>query len=127
MHHDQTANITLYGISNCDTVKKARAWLDTQALAYTFHNFKKDGVTPAMIQSWLEDLDWTILLNRKGTTWRALPEERKAAIIDAPSAIALMCESPSVIKRPVLIIGNTDAQHCKVGFSDALYQQIFKK
>ncbi|NMM38519.1 MAG: ArsC family reductase [Glaciimonas sp.] len=127
MHHDQTANITLYGIPNCDTVKKARAWLDAQALAYTFHNFKKDGVTPAMIQSWLEDLDWTILLNRKGATWRALPEERKAAIIDAPSAIALMCESPSVIKRPVLTIGDADAQHCKVGFSDALYQQIFKK
>lgn len=124
--HHQTASITLYGIPNCATVKKARVWLDTHAIVHTFHNFKKDGVTPAMIESWLKNCDWEVLLNRKGTTWRALPEERKAAIIDVPSAIALMCESPSVIKRPVLTIGNAAAQESHVGFSDILYQQIFK-
>ncbi|MGV8900169.1 MAG: ArsC family reductase [Burkholderiaceae bacterium] len=121
-----TANITLYGIPNCATVKKARAWLDTHAIAHTFYNFKKDGVTPAMIESWLKNCDWEVLLNHKGTTWRALSEERKTAIIDAPSAIALMCESPSAIKRPVLTIGNAATQKSHVGFSDALYQQIFK-
>ncbi len=122
----QTASIVLHGIPNCDTVKKTRNWLNTHAIVHTFHNFKKDGVTPAMIESWLKNCDWEVLLNRKGTTWRALSEERKAAIIDAPSAIALMCESPSAIKRPVLTIGNAAAQESHVGFSDALYQQIFK-
>ena len=121
--HDQT--ITLYGIPNCDTVKKARTWLDAHALAHTFHNFKKDGVKPTMVQSWLKDNNWEGLLNRKGTTWRALADARKACIIDASSAIALMCEAPSVIKRPVLTIGNAATQHSHVGFSDALYQQIF--
>ena len=118
-------NITLYGIPNCDTVKKARNWLDAHALAHVFHNFKKDGVTPAMIGTWLKECEWEVLLNRKGTTWRALDDARKAAIVDAPSAIALMCEAPSVIKRPVLVIGNDAAQHVHAGFSDALYQQIF--
>lgn len=118
-------HITLYGIPNCDTVKKARHWLDAHALAYAFHNFKKDRVTPALAESWLQHNDWATLLNRKGTTWRALDDARKAAIVDAPSAIALMCETPSVIKRPVLVIGNDAARHVHVGFSDALYQQIF--
>ncbi|MGV8894677.1 MAG: ArsC family reductase [Burkholderiaceae bacterium] len=129
MDHSQIASIVLYGIPNCDTVKKARAWLDANAQAYTFHNFKKDGVTPALILSWLQNNDWEVLLNRKGTTWRTLPEERKAAIIDASSAIALMCESPSVIKRPVLAlvtdIGGQNQSH--IGFSDTFYQQIFNK
>lgn len=123
--HDRT--ITLYGIPNCDTVKKARAWLDAHALAHTFHNVKKDGVTPAMIQSWLKDNDWEVLLNRKGTAWRALADARKTHIIDAGSAIALMCESPSIIKRPVLTIGNAAEQHTHVGFSDVLYEQIFTR
>ena len=120
-------NITLYGIPNCDTVKKARIWLDAHALAHVFHNFKKDGLTPAMIQPWLQDNEWEAVINRKGTTWRALDDVRKVAIVDAVSAIALMCEAPSVIKRPVLTltIGNNVAQYVHVGFSDVLYQQIF--
>lgn len=120
-------NLTLYGIPNCDTVKKARNWLDAHALAYVFHNFKKDGVTPALIGTWLQKSEWEVLLNRKGTTWRALDDARKATIVDAASAIALMCETPSVIKRPVLVLaaGNDGVQHVHVGFFDALYQQIF--
>jgi len=124
---NQCDRVTLYGIPNCDTVKKARNWLDARALAHTFHNFKKDGVTPALIEAWLGDIGWEALINRKGTTWRALDAARKAAVVDATSAVALMCEAPSVIKRPVLTIGNATAQHVNVGFSEVLYQQIFQK
>jgi len=113
----------LYGIPNCDQVKKARTWLNVQAAPHDFHDFKKAGITRDVIESWLRDVAWDVLVNRKGTTWRALPEERKAAIVDAAGAIELMIESTSVIKRPVLqIAGKT-----YVGFSDELYQQIFKK
>lgn len=115
--------ITLYGIPNCDTVKKARTWLDAQGLQYTFHDFKKAGISRELIQSWLDDVAWDVLVNRKGTTWRALADDRKAAITDADSATELMLESPSVIKRPVLAA----AGRTHVGFSDALYQQIFVK
>ncbi|MDB5728113.1 MAG: ArsC family reductase [Noviherbaspirillum sp.] len=115
--------ITLHGIPNCDQVKKARTWLDAHGVAYTFHDFKKAGLTREMIGRWLADTAWDVLVNRKGTTWRALPDERKAAISDAASATQLMLEAPSIIKRPVL----TGAGATQVGFSDALYQQIFKK
>jgi arsenate reductase len=115
--------ITLYGIPDCDTVKKARSWLDTHGVSYTFHDFKKSGVSDNLIQEWLRDIAWDVLVNRKGTTWRALSDERKAAITDNKSATALMIESPSIIKRPVLA-GNGKTH---IGFSDELYQQIFKK
>jgi arsenate reductase len=114
--------ITLYGIPNCDQVKKARNWLDAHGLAYVFHDFKKAGVSPALIQHWLHHVGWELLLNRKGTTWRAVPDARKADIVDAQSAIALMLESPSIIKRPVLVTQST----VHLGFSDDTYQQIFK-
>lgn len=115
--------VTLYGIPNCDTVKKARTWLDRNGVAYTFHDFKKAGLTPAHVDGWLKQVEWDVLVNRKGTTWRALPDERKAAVADASSAAALMLESPSVIKRPVLEYNG----QTHVGFSDANYQQIFNK
>lgn len=115
--------ITLYGIPNCDTVKKARTWLNDHGREFHFHDFKKAGLTPAIVQSWLKQVDWEVLVNRKGTTWRALPDERKAAIVDLESAIALMLESPSVIKRPVLVSGAS----VHVGFTDELYQQFFQK
>jgi arsenate reductase (glutaredoxin) len=115
--------VTLYGIPNCDTVKKARTWLDQNGVAYTFHDFKKAGLTPALVDGWLKQVDWEVLVNRKGTTWRVLPDERKAAVADAGSAAALMLEAPSVIKRPVLDCNGTT----HVGFSDANYQQIFNK
>jgi arsenate reductase len=116
-------SITLYGIPNCDTVKKARTWLDANNTAYTFHDFKKNGITQELIAGWLKDVPWDVLVNRKGTTWRQLTDEQKAAVIDDASATELMLASPSVIKRPVLAgKGKTS-----VGFSDDLYQQIFKK
>lgn len=117
------APIVLYGIPNCDTVKKARAWLQQQGIAHTFHDFKKAGITRELIESWLAQVEWDVLVNRKGTTWRGLNDERKAAVTDAASATELMLESPSVIKRPVVVTNGTT----HVGFSDALYQQVFKK
>lgn len=115
--------VILYGIPNCDTVKKARTWLDQHAIAYTFHDFKKAGLAPALVSGWMNDVSWDVLVNRKGTTWRGLSDDDKNAVVDAPSAAALMLRSPSVIKRPVLSFGG----NTHVGFSDALYQQIFKK
>jgi len=114
---------TLYGIPNCDTVRKARTWLDQRGISYTFHDLKKAGITREQVDRWLATVGWEVLVNRKGTTWRALSDERKAAVNDAASAAALMIEVPSVIKRPVLCTGD----NAHVGFSDALYQQIFEE
>jgi arsenate reductase len=115
--------ITLYGIPNCDQVKKARTWLEAHGVTYTFHDFKKAGISRDMVNGWLTHVAWDVLVNRKGTTWRALTDERKAAIADSKSATDLMLESPSIIKRPVL--AGVNGAH--VGFSDDLYKQIFKK
>ena len=115
--------ITLYGIPNCDQVKKARNWLAENALPYTFHDLKKSGIDHALAQSWLEQVGWERLINRRGTTWRALTLARQAAIVDAASAQALMIELPSVVKRPVLVIGAT----LLVGFDAAIYQQTLQK
>jgi arsenate reductase len=112
---------TLYGIPNCDTVKKARAWLAARAQPADFHDFKKQGLERATVAAWLEQLDWELLVNRKGTTWRKLPDERRAAVLDKASALELMLEFPSVIKRPVLQV----AGKLSVGFSDEQYRQIF--
>ena len=112
---------TLYGIPNCDTVKKARTWLQDHGIDFTFHDFKKQGLTPELVTTWLQELDWTTLVNRKGTTWRNLPDERKAAIVDADSAMALMLENPSVIKRPVV----QGAGLVTVGFSPAAFEEKF--
>jgi arsenate reductase (glutaredoxin) len=115
--------ITLYGIPNCDTVKKARIWLDRRGIAHVFHDFKKSGVSRELVNEWLKEVGWDVLVNRKGTTWRGLSDERKAAVVDANSAVDLILESPSLVKRPVLASGG----NIHVGFSDELYQQIFKK
>jgi arsenate reductase len=93
---------TLYGIPNCDTVKKARGWLLENGVDFAFHDFKKQGLDEATAARWLAQLGWETLVNRKGTTWRNLPDERKAAVVDNASALALMLEHSSVIKRPVL-------------------------
>jgi len=114
--------LTLYGIPNCDTVKKARTWLEANGIDYTFHDFKKAGLSEDLVKWWLKDVDWEVLVNRKSTTWRGLDEARKASIVDAKSAATLMLEMPSIIKRPVLSHKGTH-----VGFTPELYQQIFKK
>jgi len=93
---------TLYGIPNCDTVKKARAWLADHNVAYVFHDFKKQGVPADRIDHWLGELGWEKLVNRKGNTWRQLDRSVQAGVSDAASARALMLEHASVIKRPVV-------------------------
>lgn len=113
---------TLYGIPNCDTVKKARTWLAAQSQDVDFHDFKKLGLARATVESWLKQLDWEVLVNRKGSTWRQLPDQRRAAVTDKASALELMLEFPSVIKRPVL----QGAGKISVGFSDVQYSEIFK-
>ena len=93
--------IQLYGIPNCDTVKKARKWLDAQSIDYAFHDYKKEGADPARLASWSDAVGWEVLLNKRGTTFRKLDDEAKADI-DREKAIALMAEHPSMIKRPVV-------------------------
>ena len=91
----------LYGIPNCDTVKKARTWLDAQGLAYAFHDYKKAGADPARLAAWCDAAGWEKVLNRAGTTFKKLPEADKAAL-DAKKAVAVMTANPSCIKRPIV-------------------------
>jgi arsenate reductase len=95
-------SITLYGITNCDTVKKARAWLAEQAVEVTFHDFKKQGVPEQRLDAWMAAVGWTKLVNRQGTTWRKLDAATQAAVMDEQSAKTLMLAQPSIIKRPVV-------------------------
>lgn len=92
----------VYGIPNCDTVKRARAWLAEQGIEYRFHDFKKAGVPEARLDAWLHEAGWQTLLNRQGSTWRKLDDTHKAAVTGSAPARALMLASPSVIKRPVV-------------------------
>lgn len=94
--------IKLFGIANCDTVKKARAWFAAQEIDVAFHDFKREGLSRALLASWLQATDWEVLLNRRGTTWRRLDEAARASVHDASSASALMLEQPSLVKRPVV-------------------------
>lgn len=94
--------ITVYGIANCDTVKKARAWLQDHDVDYQFHDFKKQGLPLDHVDRWIAAAGWEALVNRKGTTWRKLDDATRAGVVDAASARALMAQQPSVIKRPVV-------------------------
>lgn len=113
--------IMLFGIRNCDTVKKARAWLDAHQVAYAFHDYKTAGVPEAELRHWVDRLGWEALLNRAGTTFRKLPDADKADL-DTERAIALMLAHPSSIKRPVLEHGET----LLVGFAPERYAASIK-
>jgi arsenate reductase len=112
--------VTIYGIKNCDTMKKARGWLDARAVAYVFHDYKTEGIDRARLERWAGEVGWETLLNRAGTTFRALPEEDKAGLTEA-KAIALMQAQPAMIKRPVLDLGGT----LLVGFKPEQYENAF--
>lgn len=112
--------VTIYGIKNCDTMKKARAWLDANGVAYQFHDYKASGIAPEKLAQWAGKVGWEVLLNRAGTTFRALPEADKAGI-DQAKAIALMVAQPSMIKRPVLERGDA----LLVGFKPDQYAAAF--
>lgn len=94
--------ITVYGIPNCDTVKKARVWLTAHGVEHSFHDFKKQAVPPAHLDRWLQAAGWDTVINRKGTTWRQLDETTRTGVTDAASARAVALANPSVIKRPVV-------------------------
>jgi len=111
---------TLYGIPNCDTIKRARAWLDEHGVSYQFHDYKKAGVPADRLPAWMDALGWDKVLNRAGTTWRRLDDATKAAVTDAASAAALMREQPSVIKRP--LVEWADGR-MTVGFSPELFEE----
>ena len=122
--YDPGMGITVYGITNCDTVKKARAWLAGEGIDYTFHDFRKQGVPEAELDGWLREAGWEKLVNRQGTTWRKLDDATKAAVTDAPSARRLMLAQPSVIKRPVVrwTTGETT-----VGFDAAKWASLARR
>jgi arsenate reductase len=109
----------LYGIPNCDTMKKARAWLDSHGVEHEFHDYKKSGVERAKLDAWVQSVGWEVLLNRAGTTFRKLPDSAKANLTEA-RAVKLMLEQPSMIKRPVLERGKT----LLVGFSPEKYAAL---
>ncbi len=109
--------ITMFGIKNCDTMKKARAWLDEHGVAYAFHDYKTAGIDTARLNDWIDRVGWEVLLNRAGTTFRKLPEAERADL-GAEKATALMLAQPSMIKRPVLDTGET----LLVGFKPERYE-----
>jgi Spx/MgsR family transcriptional regulator len=112
--------ITVYGIANCDTMKKARRWLDEHGVAYAFHDYKKHGLDEGLLRAWVAELGWDALVNRKGSTWRKLPPETRESM-DQEAAIRVMLASPSIIRRPLIDTGS--ARH--IGFSPEQYQGLF--
>ncbi len=110
--------ITIYGIKNCDTMKKARAWLDAHGIDYAFHDYKSAGIDKDRLSRWSKDADWETLLNTAGTTFRKLPEADKANLTEK-KALALMLSQPSMIKRPVLDLG----RNLVVGFRPEIYEK----
>jgi arsenate reductase (glutaredoxin) len=115
-----SSGVVVYGIPNCDTVKKARTWLTDHALDYTFHDFKKQGVPADLLPGWLAAASWQTLVNRKGTTWRKLDDATRLAVVDDASATALMLAQASVIKRPVVVWGDGSVS---VGFSAEAFSE----
>ena len=113
---------TIYGIKNCDTMKKAFAWLDGHGISYEFHDYKAAGIDVARLKDWSKQVGWEVLLNTRGTTWRKLSPTQQAHL-DESKALKLMSENPSLIKRPVLENGNT----LLVGFVPERYTDAFRK
>jgi arsenate reductase len=112
--------VTIYGIKNCDTMKKARAWLDKHGVAYAFHDYKVQGIDAPALEGWAKKVGWEALLNRAGTTFRKLPDKDKENITEK-KAFALMLAQPSMIKRPVLDAGGK----LTVGFKPEIYEKLF--
>ncbi len=113
----------VYGIPNCDTVKKARAWLESHGVQYEFHDWKKQGVDPALLAKWMKAVSWQEVVNRKGITWRKLSDAEKNAVTDDASAIKLLLEKPSAIRRPAFEYQDK----LVLGFDPAIYEQVLGK
>lgn len=112
--------VTLYGISNCDTIKKSKIWLDQAGITYRFHDYRKQGLTINKLNQWIDYFGWSAMLNRRGTTWRQLSEDKKATL-DRESATTIMLENLTIIKRPLL--DKDGVLH--LGFSDTGYRTVF--
>ncbi|NAW59399.1 MULTISPECIES: ArsC family reductase [unclassified Vibrio] len=112
--------ITMYGIPNCDTIKKAKKWLEAEGIDYQFHDYRKQGVDPAMVTTFCDALGWENVVNKRGTTYRQLPQEQKDSL-DATSAIELLVAHPAMIKRPILLV---DGQY-HLGFKADQYASVF--
>ncbi len=110
----------MYGIKNCDTIKKARAWLEAKKVDYAFHDYKAEGIDRARLAKWCDELGWEAVLNRAGTTFRKLPEAQTRNL-DKAKAVALMVEQPSMIKRPILDLGAKRV----AGFKPEIYKAAF--
>lgn len=117
------ATVTIYGIPNCDTMKKARAWLDARGIDAVFHDYKKAGIDRARLERWCKEVGWETVLNRAGTTFRKLSDADKQGL-DPKKAVALMLDQPSLIKRPVLEIGG---KKLLVGFKPEIYEAAFSQ
>ncbi|EAU53876.1 ArsC family reductase [Mariprofundus ferrooxydans] len=113
------ALVELFGIANCDTMKKARRWLDAEGVAYRFHDYRKEGLESKTLAAWVERVGWEVLLNKRGTTWRKLSDAERADL-DTEKAITLMLAHPAMIKRPVLVMGDA----IEVGYSPEQYGQL---
>ncbi len=113
--------IDLYGIPNCDTMKKARRWLDEHGIEYRFHDYKKEGIDEARLRDWARKVGWETLLNRRGMMWRKLPPEVREGI-DEARALRIMLETPTIIKRPVLVKDG----RVQVGFSEESYGKLLE-
>jgi arsenate reductase len=113
-------SVTIYGIKNCDTMKKARSWLDDHGVKYAFHDYKAESIDKRRLEAWAKDVGWETLLNRAGTTFRKLPDKDRENVSEK-KAIALMLEQPSMIKRPVVDVGGK----LIVGFKPEIYAKIF--
>ena len=113
--------VTVFGIPNCSTVKKARTWLTEQGVDYVFHDFKKQGVPADLLSGWIAGVGWEKLVNRKGTTWRKLDDATQAAVVDADTASDLMLANPSVVKRPVVVWGDG---RVTVGFDESQFMGL---
>ncbi len=115
--------VVMYGIKNCDTIKKARRWLEANGVEYRFHDYRADGFDAEFLHSAIGELGWEALLNTRGTTWRKLDESLRASINNADSAAKLMLEMPAIIKRPLLC---APGQPMLLGFSETLYSDFFR-
>lgn len=123
MSNTSSSPYIMYGIKNCDTIKKARRYLEDNGISYQFHDYRADGLNDELLSTFISQLGWEILVNKRGTTWRKLSDEEKNAVVDAASAKEVLLAEPAMIKRPVLV--SADNRYL-VGFSSDEYQQFTK-
>lgn len=116
--------LIVYGIKSCDTIKKTLTWLDKKKIAYVFHDYKKEGITEGKLKNWTQQIGWEPLINKKGTTWKNLPEATQKKVTSEKAAIAVMKDATSMIKRPVI---EADGKVLTLGFDETVYKKLFDK